>query len=82
MLLLNVRVAGALVDIRADGGVITEIGERLRGDAAESIDCDGRFASPGLWHNHVHFSQWAMQSQRLDLSEVGLRRACNLSRDG
>jgi len=35
---------------------------------ADGVDFNGRFASPGLWDNHVHFTQWALQSQRLDVS--------------
>ena len=65
MLLRNLRVGGSLVDIRADGGVITSVAPGLPGDG---VDFNGRFASPGLWDNHVHFTQWALHSQRLDVS--------------
>jgi predicted amidohydrolase YtcJ len=58
-------VGGALVDIRSDHGLITEIAPDLPG---EGIDAGSRFASPGLWDNHVHFSQWALASHRFDLS--------------
>ena len=67
MLLRNLRVDGALVDIQLDNGLITEIGQDLPG---EGIDAGSRWASPGLWDNHVHFSQWAMQSQRFDVSSA------------
>ena len=67
MLLRNLRVGGSLVDIRTDGGVITAVAPGIPG---EGVDFNGRFASPGLWDNHVHFTQWAMQSQRFDLSEL------------
>ncbi len=69
MLLRNLRVGGSLVDMRVDGGVITEIGPGRHGDDFEhdGLDLGGRFANPGLWDNHVHFTQWALQSQRLDL---------------
>ena len=67
MLLRNVRVDGALVDIQLDDGLITKIDPDLPGDG---IDAGSRWASPGLWDNHVHFNQWALQSQRLDLSEA------------
>lgn len=37
---------------------------------AEAIrDLDGRWLLPGLWDEHVHFSQWAMTAPRLDVSE-------------
>ena len=65
MLLRSLRVGDALLDIRVGGGAITEIGSGLPG---EGVNFDGRFASPGLWDNHVHFTQWALHSQRLDLS--------------
>ena len=64
LLLSNLRLDGAAVDIRIDNGLIVEIGAI----AGEGHDFGGRTVIPGLWDNHVHFSQWAMQSQRLDLS--------------
>ena len=67
MLLRNLRVDGALVDIQLDDGLITNIGPNLPG---EGIDAGSRWASPGLWDNHVHFSQWALQSKRFDVSEA------------
>ena len=35
---------------------------------AEVRDLDGRWLLPGLWDEHVHFSQWAMTAPRLDVS--------------
>lgn len=64
VLLRNSLVDGALVDIRVVDGVIAEIGS-IDGDG---VDLGGRIVIPGLWDNHVHFSQWALQSQRFDLS--------------
>ncbi|MCR6493082.1 amidohydrolase family protein [Cellulomonas sp. P24] len=32
------------------------------------MDLDGRPVVPGLWDNHVHFTQWALARQRLDVS--------------
>ncbi|PPI55234.1 hypothetical protein [Rathayibacter toxicus] len=34
----------------------------------EVRDRDGRWLLPGLWDEHVHFSQWAMMAPRLDVS--------------
>ncbi|PPI23637.1 MULTISPECIES: amidohydrolase [unclassified Rathayibacter] len=34
----------------------------------EVRDLDGRWVLPGLWDEHVHFSQWAMTAPRLDVS--------------
>lgn len=72
MLLRNARVGGRRSDIRIDGGVIAEIGQ-LEGDGIDldDIDLDGRFVTPGLWDEHVHFNQWALNAQRLDVSGAG-----------
>ena len=64
MLLSNARLDDQVVDIRIDNGVITEIGSIGTGD----VDLAERFVVPGLWDNHVHFTQWALSSQRLDVS--------------
>ena len=42
--------------------------------AGEGHDFSGRAVIPGLWDNHVHFGQWAMQSQRLDVSAASSAR--------
>jgi predicted amidohydrolase YtcJ len=34
------------------------------------VPLDGRFVVPGLWDRHVHFTQWALVSRRLDLSSA------------
>lgn len=64
MLFRNARIGGELVDVRVVDGVIESIG---RCDES-GIDLEGRWLSPGLWDNHVHFSQWAMHARRLDVS--------------
>ena len=64
MLLSNARLDDEVVDIRVDDGIIVEIGSIGTGD----IDLAERFVIPGLWDNHVHFTQWALSSQRLDVS--------------
>ncbi len=65
MLLRNGRVDGALVDIRVDAGVITEIAPGLAG---EGLDLEGAHVVAGLWDEHVHFSQWALNQSRVDVS--------------
>ena len=86
MLLRNARVRGNQhpVDIRIDGDLIAAItpaadaiaraGETppraSTGDAVVEWDLAGRWVIPGLWDNHVHFSQWTLSSQRLDVSEA------------
>ena len=71
MLLRNGRVGGALVDIRVDAGVITEIAPGLAG---EGTDLEGAHVVPGLWDEHVHFSQWALNQTRLDVSAASSAR--------
>jgi predicted amidohydrolase YtcJ len=64
MLLGNARLGERIVDLRIDGGVIAEIGSIGTGD----IDLGGRWIGPGLWDHHVHFTQWALTSRRVDLA--------------
>jgi predicted amidohydrolase YtcJ len=76
MLLHNTRVSGGsggTVDVRIENGVITGIGSFDESDA-DTRDLGGRWLSPGLWDNHVHFSQWALVQQRLDVSSAGSAR--------
>ena len=66
MLLRNLRVGGELVDIQLDDGLITAITPTAPSDGG--FDAGARWATPGLWDNHVHFSQWTLQTQRFDVS--------------
>ena len=34
----------------------------------EVVELDGRYVVPGLWDEHVHMTQWALHTNRLDLS--------------
>lgn len=34
------------------------------------VDADGRWLIPGLWDQHVHFTQWARNLTRLDLTDT------------
>jgi predicted amidohydrolase YtcJ len=34
----------------------------------EVVELEGRFVIPGLWDEHVHMTQWALHTNRLDLS--------------
>lgn len=64
MLLGNARIGDRDRDILIEDGRIVEIGSIGTGD----VDLAGRWVVPGLWDHHVHFTQWALTSQRLDLS--------------
>lgn len=60
-------------DVMIEEGVVVDIfaagSEPAAG--AETHSLGGRFLVPGLWDNHVHFTQWVAQQQRLDLSAAG-----------
>ncbi|HYP45319.1 MAG TPA: amidohydrolase family protein [Propionibacteriaceae bacterium] len=60
----------AEVDIRIAQGRVLEVARRLGSstDEEEVIEAGGRWAVPGLWDQHVHFSQWAQSRHRLDVS--------------
>jgi predicted amidohydrolase YtcJ len=60
-----------LVDITIEGERISSVSptaERPRERGLDVVDLGGRFVLPGLWDHHVHFTQWAMRRQRLDLT--------------
>ena len=59
-----------LVDIIVDSGIVTSVGPvgRVPLGSAELLAVDGRWIVPGLWDNHVHFTQWARTSRRIDVS--------------
>ncbi|GAA4365690.1 amidohydrolase [Agromyces bauzanensis] len=74
MVLAGARIPGrdGRVDVHVAHGTIASItpaGTAASG-GAERIELDGRFIVPGLHDRHVHFSQWAMWSRRLDLAGV------------
>src|SRR5690554_7386412 len=66
-ILRNARLGNDTVDVLVENGVITEIGADVD-CTAEEVHLDGRWLVPGLWDNHVHFSQWSMVQQWLDLA--------------
>jgi predicted amidohydrolase YtcJ len=70
LVLRNARLPGSddVVDVGIDAGRIRSIGYRPAGDGQPSVDLGGRWLIPGLWDSHVHFSQWAQTSRRLDVS--------------
>jgi predicted amidohydrolase YtcJ len=53
----------------AADGVVTTVASHLDPrPGVEEYDADGRWCAPGLWDQHVHFTQWTLASQRLDLA--------------
>lgn len=57
-------------DVLVENGVVAAIADSLSAGAAEIVELDGRHLGPGLWDHHVHFAQWALLRQRLDLSRA------------
>ncbi|MET4581797.1 putative amidohydrolase YtcJ [Conyzicola nivalis] len=75
MLLRNLRISGTSgepVDILPINGVIASVAPA--GGSTLGRDFGGLWVSPGLWDNHVHFSQWALVRQRLDVSAASSAR--------
>ena len=70
LLLRGARLVGrdAPVDVAIDGGGITGVSSSIAAGRAEVVDCGGRLLLPGLWDEHVHFTQWALVRRRLDVS--------------
>lgn len=66
-ILRNARLGSGVFDVLVEEGSITEIGSAVD-CTAEEVHLDGRWLLPGLWDNHVHFSQLAMVQQRLDVA--------------
>ncbi|MCM3778925.1 amidohydrolase [Microbacterium hydrocarbonoxydans] len=52
---------GRIVDIAPAGAVAAR---------GEVLDGDGAWVVPGLWDNHVHTVQWALESQRTPLGDA------------
>ena len=73
-LLRNARLCGGAepVDIVLSGGRIARVApEGASGHGSgTTLDLDGRFVVPGLWDNHVHFTQWALTRRRLNLESA------------
>lgn len=71
-LLRNARFYGgdARHDILLRGERVAEVAPSgtINASDAEAIELDGRYVGPGLWDEHLHFTQWTIQRSRLDLA--------------
>ncbi|WP_407670750.1 amidohydrolase [Nesterenkonia sedimenti] len=54
--------------IRAGSVAAVEQAGTVTAPEAEAVNLSGRWVIPGLWDHHVHFDQWTIQQQRIDLS--------------
>lgn len=72
LLLRNARTYGGLArhDILVRDGRISRIAPAGTLSGGELVDLDGRFVGPGLWDEHVHFTQWVIRRRRVDLSSA------------
>jgi predicted amidohydrolase YtcJ len=81
LLLRNVEVDGARVDVRVDGDRVTAVGTGLDADDAEVIDAGGGALLPGLHDHHLHLLAIAAARRSVDCGppavrdEAGLRAA-------
>ncbi len=71
--LVPVRSAapGEPVSLRIAEGTIVAVGTGLSPEPGDRVvEAGGRWAIPGLWDQHVHFTQWAQTRTRLDVSSA------------
>ncbi|BAS11524.1 amidohydrolase 3 [Arthrobacter sp. Hiyo4] len=77
IVLASVRQPGGdtVSDLHIVDGVVTRIssGGGIP-DGARVVSLDGRYVIPGLWDEHVHMTQWALHSNRPDLSAAASAR--------
>lgn len=57
----DVLLAGGRIDRVAPSGSLAESG-------LAELRLDGRHLAPGLWDGHVHFTQWVVRRERVDLA--------------
>jgi predicted amidohydrolase YtcJ len=77
VVLRNARISGDPVDVAVENGVISSItagAASTDSGSHPSVDLGGRWLTPGLWDNHVHFSQWTLGSRRMDISAANSAR--------
>jgi predicted amidohydrolase YtcJ len=81
LVLASVRHPGEEIcfDVHLRAAAVSAIIPSRRGSGAlpaatRVVDLEGRYVIPGLWDEHVHMTQWALASNRLDLSGAGSAR--------
>lgn len=81
MVLRHVEVEGAIVDVRIDQGLITEIGTSLD-DATRIVDGRGGALLPGLHDHHIHLLALAAAWESVDCTSSLTALAHAPVRDG
>lgn len=80
LFLRDVELGDRRVDVRLDGGVVTEIGSALRpGPAAEVVDGAGGALLPGLHDHHIHLLATAAARESVAVGPDGARNADGLA---
>ncbi|MFJ8893550.1 amidohydrolase [Leifsonia sp. NPDC102414] len=59
---------GAIVAVGDAGSVAAR--DISAAGTVRQVQLDGRWIVPGLWDQHVHFTQWAQTARRLDISRA------------
>lgn len=67
---VRLRANGSRGDLVIADGKIASFGRPTMTTAARSDQLSGRLVLPGLWDSHVHMTQCALASARVDLSEA------------
>lgn len=81
LVLREARVGERVTDVLITDGRIAKIADGIR-SSADEVPLDGRWLIPGLWDEHVHFTQWALKAQRLDVSTAtSAKEAARMSHD-
>ncbi len=71
LVLASVRRPGTktLCNVHINAGLVSAVTPAGAPPAGvDIVDLDGRYVIPGLWDEHVHFTQWALAANRIDLS--------------
>lgn len=66
---IDVHIRSGLIVAVVPTGIDPALDDAAQdGPTVEVVDLTGRFLTPGLWDNHVHFTKWAELARRLDLT--------------
>ena len=79
LLVVRAEVAGRVVDVRVTGGVVADIGPRLRPSPRDDVlDACGGALLPGLHDHHLHLLALAAAASSVDCGPPQVRTAGQL----